>query len=121
MGGLDRGAATPSGGDAPDSDPEETRDWIESLDAVIVNAAGCGAMLKDYDHLLHDTPHAAAGRKLASKVRDICEFLVHLGPVKPEHPLPLGLLRPRERLRHLAGRASARADREAARGRRRGR
>ena len=35
MGGLDRGAATPSGGDAPDSDPEETRDWIESLDAVI--------------------------------------------------------------------------------------
>jgi pyruvate dehydrogenase E1 component len=35
MGGLDRGAATPSGSDASDSDPEETRDWIESLDAVI--------------------------------------------------------------------------------------
>ena len=35
MGGLDRGAATPSGSDASDRDPEETRDWIESLDAVI--------------------------------------------------------------------------------------
>ncbi|MFI4866580.1 MAG: alpha-ketoglutarate dehydrogenase [Steroidobacterales bacterium] len=35
MAGLDRGAATPSGHDASDSDPEETRDWIESLDAVI--------------------------------------------------------------------------------------
>jgi pyruvate dehydrogenase E1 component len=32
---LDRGAASPSGGDGPDSDPEETRDWLESLDAVI--------------------------------------------------------------------------------------
>src|ERR1700677_3291578 len=35
MDGLDRGAASPGGGDAPDADPEETRDWIESLDAVI--------------------------------------------------------------------------------------
>jgi pyruvate dehydrogenase E1 component len=35
MGGLDRDAAAPPGGDASDSDPEETRDWIESLDAVI--------------------------------------------------------------------------------------
>jgi len=35
MDGLDRGATAPSGGNAPDSDPEETRDWLESLDAVI--------------------------------------------------------------------------------------
>jgi glycolate oxidase iron-sulfur subunit len=27
--------------------------------------------------------------KLAAKVRDISEFLVELGPVKPRHPLPL--------------------------------
>src|SRR3984957_6716921 len=33
MSGPDRDAAAPAGGDAPDSDPEETRDWIESLDA----------------------------------------------------------------------------------------
>src|ERR1700688_931202 len=35
MGGLDRGAATPGGGGAPGRRPEEARDWIESLDAVI--------------------------------------------------------------------------------------
>jgi glycolate dehydrogenase iron-sulfur subunit len=61
----------------------------DSVDAVVVNAAGCGAMLKDYGHLLHDTLAADAGRKLASKVRDVSEFLVQLGPVPPAHPLPL--------------------------------
>jgi pyruvate dehydrogenase E1 component len=35
MGGPDRVAALPASGEAPDSDPQETRDWIESLDAVI--------------------------------------------------------------------------------------
>src|SRR5262245_26155139 len=59
------------------------------LDAVVVNAAGCGAMLKDYGHLLHDTPAAATGEAFAGKVRDVSEFLMELGPVKPEHPLPL--------------------------------
>src|SRR5205807_7426991 len=43
------------------------------------------AMLKDYGHLLHN----AAGQAFAAKVRDISEFLVQLGPVKPEHPLRL--------------------------------
>jgi glycolate oxidase iron-sulfur subunit len=61
---------------------------LEQLDAIVVNAAGCGAMLKDYGHLLHATPDAGAGQKLAAKVRDISEFLVELGPVKPQHPLP---------------------------------
>src|SRR5207249_8017978 len=56
---------------------------------IIVNAAGCGAMLKDYGHLLHDTPAAAVGEKLAAKVRDLSEFLIALGPVPPVHPLPL--------------------------------
>jgi glycolate oxidase iron-sulfur subunit len=64
-------------------------DTAGAVDAIIVNAAGCGAMLKDYGHLLHDTPAAAAGRKLAAKVRDVSEFLTELGPVKPEHPLPV--------------------------------
>jgi glycolate oxidase iron-sulfur subunit len=59
------------------------------FDAMIVNAAGCGAMLKDYGHLMRSTPHAAAAKALAGKVRDISEFLMELGPVKPEHPLPL--------------------------------
>lgn len=58
---------------------------LASLDAIIVNAAGCGAMLKDYGHLLHDD----AGKQFAAKVKDISEFLVQLGPLQPKHPLPL--------------------------------
>jgi glycolate oxidase iron-sulfur subunit len=57
----------------------------QEVDAVIVNAAGCGAMLKEYGHLLHDD----AGQALAAKVQDVSEFLMALGPVKPEHPLPI--------------------------------
>ncbi len=58
---------------------------LASVDAIIVNAAGCGAMLKDYSHLLSDE----AGKAFAARVRDVSEFLAQLGPVKPEHPLPL--------------------------------
>jgi glycolate oxidase iron-sulfur subunit len=58
----------------------------DSVDAIVVNAAGCGAMLKDYGHLLADDP---AAKTFNARLRDVSEFLVELGPVKPEHPLPL--------------------------------
>ncbi len=61
----------------------------EAVDAIIVNAAGCGAMLKDYGHLLNHTSHAAAAKAFAAKVKDVSEFLVELGPVQPEQPLKL--------------------------------
>ncbi|WP_435010118.1 (Fe-S)-binding protein [Tundrisphaera lichenicola] len=60
----------------------------DDFDAIIVNAAGCGAMLKDYAHLLPPDDQEAA-RKFVSKVRDISEFLVGLGPIAPKHSLPL--------------------------------
>ena len=60
----------------------------DRFDAIIVNAAGCGAMLKDYAHLLPAADHDAAERFVA-KVRDISEFLVALGPIAPRHPVPL--------------------------------
>jgi glycolate oxidase iron-sulfur subunit len=59
----------------------------DQFDAIIVNAAGCGAMLKDYAHLLPAAHEAAA--QFVAKVRDISEFLVALGPIAPRHPLPL--------------------------------
>lgn len=62
---------------------------LEELDAVIINAAGCGAMLKDYGHLMHHTELADASKKFVAKAKDITEFLVELGPVKPTHPLPI--------------------------------
>jgi glycolate oxidase iron-sulfur subunit len=66
-------------------DPEQ----FASVDAIITNAAGCGYQLKDYAHMMHDTPQAEAAARLQSKVRDISEFLMELGPVKPRHPLPI--------------------------------
>ncbi|HEU5304360.1 MAG TPA: (Fe-S)-binding protein, partial [Gemmatimonadales bacterium] len=45
-------------------------------DFVVVNSAGCGALLKDYGHLL-GTEQAAA---LAAKVRDVSELLAERGP-----------------------------------------
>jgi glycolate oxidase iron-sulfur subunit len=58
----------------------------DHVDAIVVNAAGCGAMLKDYGHLLAGTGSSGAGKGFADKVRDISEFLVQLGPVPPTHP-----------------------------------
>src|SRR5436190_8256833 len=43
---------------------------------VIVNSAGCGAMLKDYAHHLRDDPQwAARAAAFTARVRDITEFL----------------------------------------------
>jgi glycolate oxidase iron-sulfur subunit len=62
---------------------------LAEMDAIIVNAAGCGAQLKDYGHLFQGQTLAARAQALAAKVKDISEFLVQLGPVQPEYPLPL--------------------------------
>jgi glycolate oxidase iron-sulfur subunit len=64
------------------------------VDAVIVNVAGCGSMLKDYPHLAEETApgEAALAARLgdfAAKVRDVAEFLAELGPVPPPYPVKL--------------------------------
>ena len=61
----------------------------DQVDAIIVNAAGCGAMLKDYGHLLAGSPQGELARKLAGRVRDLSEFLMEIGPVAPTHPLKI--------------------------------
>jgi len=53
------------------------------LDAVIVNVAGCGAMLKDYGHHWHDERQERR-QKFAAKVKDVSEFLDSLGFIPPE-------------------------------------
>ena len=52
------------------------------VDAIIVNAAGCGAMLKDYAHILPSTLHDEAAQ-FVSKVKDISEFLMALSVLSP--------------------------------------
>jgi glycolate oxidase iron-sulfur subunit len=56
------------------------------FDAIVVNAAGCGAMLRDYPHILPPEDRERAAR-FAAKVKDISEFVVALGPVPPKHPV----------------------------------
>src|SRR2546425_9972045 len=43
---------------------------IEKLNAIIINAAGCGAMLKEYSLLID------GAERFSAKVKDIAEFLV---------------------------------------------
>jgi len=56
------------------------------VDRVIVNVAGCGAMIKDYGHHWRDAD-SAAREALAAKTRDINEFLDELGIIPPEGPM----------------------------------
>ena len=57
---------------------------FDGLDAVVVNSAGCGSMMKEYGHLLAGDPHyAARAAAFAAKVRDVCEWLDEIGWVAP--------------------------------------
>jgi glycolate oxidase iron-sulfur subunit len=47
-----------------------------AADYVAVNSAGCGALLKDYGHLLSDD----AASRVAASVRDVSELLASAGP-----------------------------------------
>ena len=47
-----------------------------NYDAIIVNAAGCGAALKEYGHLLKDdVAYAGRAREFSQRVKDVLEFL----------------------------------------------
>jgi glycolate oxidase iron-sulfur subunit len=67
-----------------------TIETFESVDVIVVNAAGCGSAMKDYEPLLADDP-AWAGRAaaLTAKTRDLAEYLAELGPQAVRHPLPI--------------------------------
>ena len=45
-------------------------------EAVVINASGCGAMVKDYAHLLRDdAAYANKAQRIAAMTRDLSEFL----------------------------------------------
>jgi glycolate oxidase iron-sulfur subunit len=87
------------------------------VDAVIINAAGCGSNVKEYGHLLRDDPeYAERAKAFAAKCRDVSEFLSELEPRATRHALPLRVayhdachlqhaqgvrLQPRTVLRHI--------------------
>ncbi len=53
-----------------------------SGDALIaINSAGCGAMIKQYAHLLHDDAQwSARAERVARRARDVSELLADAGP-----------------------------------------
>jgi glycolate oxidase iron-sulfur subunit len=51
----------------------------EGLDAIVVNASGCGTTAKDYGHLFAQDDLAAAARRVASLARDVSEVVSELG------------------------------------------
>jgi glycolate oxidase iron-sulfur subunit len=60
------------------------------LEAVVVNAAGCGAHMKAYGHLLRGDPRwAARGAAFSEKVVDVTEFLARAPLAGPIGRLPL--------------------------------
>ncbi|MEX2274612.1 MAG: (Fe-S)-binding protein [Actinomycetota bacterium] len=86
------------------------------VDAVIVNAAGCGAHLRELGDLLPDDPRAF---ELSGRVRDLMEFLHETGIETPERDPGVGVVayhdachalralhvreQPRELLRRIPG------------------
>jgi glycolate oxidase iron-sulfur subunit len=50
------------------------------LDAIVVNASGCGTTVKDYGFMFRDDPALAEpARKISALTRDVSEFLAGLG------------------------------------------
>jgi glycolate oxidase iron-sulfur subunit len=58
---------------------------LGELDHIVVNAAGCGAAMKEYGELL-ETPAANA---FAARVKDISELLASVPARAPRGPVPL--------------------------------
>ena len=60
------------------------------VDAIVVNAAGCGSSMKEYGYLLRDdTAYTEKARKFSTKCKDISEILCELPRQAQRYPLPL--------------------------------
>jgi glycolate oxidase iron-sulfur subunit len=62
-----------------------------NVEAVVVNAAGCGSTMKGYGELLkNDATWAGRAQAFATKVRDVTEVVAGLeSPRAPRHPLAM--------------------------------
>ena len=62
------------------------------VDAVVVNAAGCGALMKDYGELLAGDPaYADRAKRFSAMVREVSELLVELPAPPDPRPVPLAI------------------------------
>ncbi len=62
---------------------------IESggLDAIVINASGCGTTVKDYGFMFRDDPSLAEkARAVSALARDVTEFMSEIGLMAPAQP-----------------------------------
>jgi glycolate oxidase iron-sulfur subunit len=62
------------------------------LDAIVINASGCGTTVKDYGHMLRLQPEwAARAARVSGLALDISEFLARIGVPAARAPAPLAV------------------------------
>jgi glycolate oxidase iron-sulfur subunit len=72
-----------------DIDAWERQRAAGGLDAVVINASGCGTMVKDYGFILREDPaYAEKAAQIAGLARDVSEIVeqLELRAAPPDHP-----------------------------------
>ena len=72
--------------------------FLEDVDAIVTNAAGCGSTMREYHLVLRGTPDAARAEAFCKRVVDVTVFLTRLGL----RETPAGLGRPQRIAYHDA-------------------
>jgi glycolate oxidase iron-sulfur subunit len=58
--------------------------YMDELEAIVVNSAGCGSTMKEYGDLLADDPaYREKAQAFAVKVQDVSEWLITIGLTPP--------------------------------------
>lgn len=58
---------------------------FEKAGTIVINSAGCGCMLKEYEEIFHDDPEwSERAKAFSNKVQDISKYLVDSGYVAPK-------------------------------------
>jgi glycolate oxidase iron-sulfur subunit len=61
---------------------------IGDLDAIVINASGCGTTVKDYGFMLREDPaYAVRAARVSTLAKDVAEYLAGL-PLKPRERAP---------------------------------
>ena len=68
---------------------ENVRAFARTEGHIVVNSAGCGAMMKSYGELLAGDPLEDDAKLVAARVRDVSEVLVEAGLAPGRKPLKL--------------------------------
>lgn len=62
------------------------------LDAIVINASGCGTSVKDYGFMLRNDPEwSEKAAEVSAMTRDIVEFMLEIGLNDPKPPEPIKL------------------------------